>query len=61
MAITLLCPNLKCRTVLQVPDKARGRKVRCARCGRNFMVPANPGDKKTVVSNPETAQPAPQK
>lgn len=61
MPITLLCPNLKCRTVLQVPEKARGRKVRCGRCGRNFMVPASSGDKKTVVATPEATPATPQK
>jgi hypothetical protein len=25
--------------VLQVPDNARGKKVRCGKCGRNFRVP----------------------
>ena len=39
MPVTLICPNLKCRTILQVPDKARGRKVKCGRCGRTFLVP----------------------
>lgn len=43
MPVTLICPNLKCRTILQVPDKARGRKVKCGRCGRNFVVPAPAG------------------
>ena len=43
MPVTLICPNLKCRTILQVPDKARGRKVKCGRCGRNFVVPATAG------------------
>ncbi len=40
MSVTLICPNLKCRTILQVPDSTRGKKVRCSRCGRDFMVPA---------------------
>lgn len=39
MAVTLFCPNLSCRMVLEVPDKTRGRRVRCSRCGTNFMVP----------------------
>lgn len=47
MAVTLFCPNLGCRMVLEVPDKARGRRVRCSSCGTNFMVPekapAKPG------------------
>ncbi len=39
MAVTLFCPNLSCRMVLEVPDKTRGRRVRCSRCGTNFIVP----------------------
>jgi len=39
MAITLICPNLRCRAILQVPENVRGRKVRCGNCGNNFMVP----------------------
>jgi len=40
MAVTIICPNLKCRTILQVPDGVRGKKVRCSKCGKNFLVPA---------------------
>ena len=40
MAITLICPNLKCRSILQVPDNIRGKKVRCSKCGSKFLVPA---------------------
>jgi LSD1 subclass zinc finger protein len=40
MLITVICPHLRCRTVLQVPETARGQKVRCSRCGKNFIVPA---------------------
>jgi hypothetical protein len=52
MPVTLICPNLKCRTILQVPDKARGRKVKCGRCGRNFVVPATAA---AVVKKPAPA------
>jgi hypothetical protein len=40
MAVTVLCPNLKCRAVLAVPEEARGKKVRCKYCGMTFVVPA---------------------
>jgi len=40
MAVTVICPNLRCRSALQVPDNMRGRIVRCGRCGKNFSVPA---------------------
>jgi hypothetical protein len=39
MAVTVICPNLRCRSVLQVPDNVRGKKVRCGKCGKNFIVP----------------------
>ena len=45
MAITILCPNLRCRTVLSVPDGVRGKKVRCSQCGIAFLVPAAPPKK----------------
>ncbi len=39
MALTILCPNLKCRKVLSVPEETRGKKVRCKHCGTTFLVP----------------------
>jgi hypothetical protein len=45
MPVTLLCPNLRCRAILQVPDACRGRKVRCSNCGITLGVPAKaPGE-----------------
>lgn len=52
MAITLFCPNLKCRSILQVPDNTRGKKVKCGQCGTAFFVPT----KKTSVSTPAANQ-----
>jgi hypothetical protein len=43
MSVTVLCPNLKCRMVLSVPDQARGKKVRCKYCGMTFVVPERSG------------------
>ncbi|HNO77597.1 MAG TPA: hypothetical protein PKN33_06000 [Phycisphaerae bacterium] len=40
MPITLMCPNLSCRAVLRVPDRVRGKKVRCGQCGMVFSVPS---------------------
>lgn len=37
--LTLICPNLRCRSLLQVPESVRGQKVRCGKCGRNLLVP----------------------
>ncbi len=39
MPVTLICPHLSCRTMLQVPDSTRGKRVRCGQCGRAFIVP----------------------
>ncbi|MFA5865279.1 MAG: hypothetical protein WC975_11405 [Phycisphaerae bacterium] len=39
MTVSILCPNLKCRMVLAVPDDTRGKKVRCKYCGMTFAVP----------------------
>lgn len=49
-AIRLICPNLRCRTVLSVPPTARGQVVRCRACGMRIGVPAN--------KTPKTSQPA---
>jgi len=55
MSVTLICPNLKCRTILQVPDATRGKKVRCSRCGRDFIVPTP----KTPTAKTPAEAPAP--
>ncbi len=52
MAITLFCPNLKCRSILQVPDNTRGKKVKCGQCGTAFFVPT----KKISASTPAASQ-----
>ena len=39
MSIRILCPNLKCRAILTVPETTRGKKVRCGHCGAVLMVP----------------------
>ena len=39
MAITFVCPNLKCKAMLTVDDQKRGQKVRCKRCGQVIVVP----------------------
>ncbi len=40
MPVTLLCPNLRCRAILQVPDACRGKRVRCGQCGITLSVPS---------------------
>jgi hypothetical protein len=48
--ITMICPNLRCRSILQVPEQARGRTVRCGCCGKNFIVPKKGDDSKAPAS-----------
>jgi hypothetical protein len=44
--VMMLCPNLKCRKVLRVPEKCRGKQVRCQFCNLTFKVPeASPKSK----------------
>jgi hypothetical protein len=61
MAVTLICPNLLCRGILQVPDSVRGRKVRCGKCGKDFLVPGgdHPKHSKSASSAAENPPPAP--
>jgi hypothetical protein len=39
MAVQLICPNLKCRKLLSVPDEVRGKMVKCQHCQTQFRVP----------------------
>lgn len=39
MSVTLMCPNLRCRKILAVPNSTRGKRVRCGYCGTVMMVP----------------------
>lgn len=38
-SVMMICPNLKCRKVLQVQEKYRGKQVKCHYCNTLFMVP----------------------
>jgi hypothetical protein len=37
--VTLVCPNLKCKSVIQVGEEMRGQRVRCKRCDQIILVP----------------------
>jgi LSD1 subclass zinc finger protein len=39
MFCQLICPNLRCRKVLKVPEEARGKVVRCQYCQTMLRVP----------------------
>jgi hypothetical protein len=39
MSCQLICPNLRCRKILSVPDEVRGKLVKCQHCQSSFRVP----------------------
>jgi hypothetical protein len=39
MAVQLICPNLRCRKFLSVPEEVRGKLVKCQHCQTAFRVP----------------------
>ena len=39
MPVQLICPNLRCRKFLSVPDDVRGKLVKCQHCQTAFRVP----------------------
>jgi hypothetical protein len=39
MPVMLLCPNLRCRKVLSVPEEVRGKTVKCQHCQSIVRVP----------------------
>ncbi len=49
--IRLMCPNLKCKSVLSVPKEARGRLIRCRNCGSTIQVPQKPAQASTQKPN----------
>jgi hypothetical protein len=40
MPCQLICPNLRCRKILSVPDEMRGKVVKCQQCQTSCRVPA---------------------
>ena len=56
MPIQLICPNLRCRKVLAVPEEVRGRIVKCQHCSTMLRVPKpRPEDGPTPAPAPQTA------
>ena len=39
MAVHVICPSLRCRKILELPDNVRGRTVTCRYCSMEFRVP----------------------
>ena len=54
MAVPLMCPNLKCKKILSVPDEVRGKLVKCQQCQTMFRVPE--GKKPAPVPAAEAPQ-----
>jgi len=52
MPVQLICPNLRCRKFLAVPDDVRGKLVRCQHCQTMFRVPDG---RKLETADPATA------
>ena len=40
MALHVICPSLRCRKILTLPDDVRGTLVSCRYCDMQFRVPA---------------------
>jgi hypothetical protein len=57
MSITVLCPNLSCKTVLHVPEKMRGQMIRCGKCGTYLMVPRARADDQATGSGQAIQRP----
>ena len=58
MPCQLICPNLRCRKILSVPDEVRGKLVKCQHCQTMFRVPDS---KPQPVGAGAAAAPAPAK
>jgi DNA-directed RNA polymerase subunit RPC12/RpoP len=55
MAVTMICPNLKCGRTIVAAESARGKVVRCAHCQILFLVPrdvANAREVKAAETQP---------
>ena len=59
MPVQLICPNLRCRKFLAVPDDVRGKLVRCQHCQQMFRVPdGKKSDPAAAPTAPTAAKPA---
>jgi hypothetical protein len=56
MACQIICPNLRCRKILSVPDEVRGKLVKCQHCQTMFRVPES---KRTAGAGAAAAPAAP--
>ena len=54
MPVQLLCPNLRCRKFLAVPDDVRGKLVKCHHCQQLFRVPGGKKAEAAQATAPAT-------
>ena len=40
VAVQIICPNLRCRKLLSVPEEFRGKQVKCQHCQSLLRVPS---------------------
>jgi predicted Zn finger-like uncharacterized protein len=55
MPVQLICPSLKCRKLLTVPDEVRGKMVKCGHCQTTFRVPESKHTAASGVAKPAAA------
>ena len=61
MPVQLLCPNLKCRKILSVPEEIRGKLVKCQYCQTMIRVPLPKTEPALASAAPGAPAPKPQK
>ena len=59
MSFHVICPSLRCRKILTLPDGARGALVTCRYCSMQFRVPQyRPASARTRQTVPPTSLPS---
>jgi len=56
--VRMICPNLRCRSILSVPPEARGKTVLCRQCAMRIHVPKSrqqAGPASSNASKPDAA------
>lgn len=53
MPVPLMCPNLKCRKILSVPEEVRGKLVKCQQCQTMFRVPEGKKPADVTATQPQ--------
>jgi hypothetical protein len=57
MPVQMLCPNLRCRRILSVPEQVRGKLVQCHHCSTLFRVPVTAARPGTPTGQPTEITP----